>query len=83
MDPEIGWMQHLRVAGKRCARRVEGDTSIGPLIVVGRVALRRVNRLRAPRDSAEIDRSRELVPAAGEAVAKVNGTHVGAAVQIR
>ena len=75
-------LQPLDVPRERGPRRIKLEARIRPLVVMRRVALRRGDRLSTARDLAEVDRTRELVPAAGEAMTEVRGPHVCSAVQI-
>ena len=71
-------LQRLVVAPKGGTCRVEGDSRVRTLVVVRGVALRRGDRLRAARDSAEIERTGDLVAPAGETMTEVERTDVGA-----
>src|SRR5256885_16355321 len=75
-------LQLLGVTREHRTCRVVGEPSVGPLVVVGRVALRGGDDRRAARHAAPVERSRDLVPAAAEPVAEVRRAHIGAAAQI-
>ncbi len=74
-------LQRLVVARERRARGVVPQ-GIGPLVVVRRVALRERDRRIASRDAAQVERSRDLVAPAGEAVTKIHAADVGAVAQV-